>query len=425
MTPDFEIITIEQTDPRYPWMFRVLGDKMPSRIYACGNMELLRHTKMVAIIGARKAIDRTFEVADEFESNDYIIVSGLNQGCVMAAWGRIIVIIATGLDMVHGNTLCTQILKRGGLLLSEQPSGTKATPYCRIACARLQEALANPIVVVQAAMKSTAMRTVDFARKCGKTILACCYDTYNDSNDGNKYLLDNGLALNVTPGPPPLSENELRLIHLEEVWQKKHQERRTEKQTEWAKHPLSQKMSYAFIAANNIDWEPVGVCSTDDTSIEEDCENYHYWCRHDMSREDWIDYQDLVHRQKYYQWQHFIRNSGVMDDYDSHEIFLMLKFKIDRLIDYWRQSSHSMNGDYIRSQMGLASRLLQIILKNGNEGKNMEHLPARVNLKNKKRFEVRFRETGFYLGEEQEVRYKKAYCLLFRLLKENILQWWD
>lgn len=342
----------------------------------------------------------------------------------MAAWGRIIVIVATGLDMVPENTLLL-VLKRGGLLLSEQPPGTKATASRRIACARLQVALANPIVVVQAAMKGTAMRTVDFASKCGKTILACRYETYNGSNDGNKYLLENGFALNVTPGQPPLSENELRLVRLEEAWQKKQREEQAEEQREWTKHPLSKKMSYAFMAANNIDWEPVGVCPADDTSIEEDCENYRRWCRHDMSREDWADYQDLIHRQKYYQWQHFIRNSGVMDDYDSYEIFLVLKSKIDRMIDYWRQFSHGMNDDYIRSQMELASRLLQIILKNGNEGEDMEHLPARVNLKNKKRFEVRFCATTFYLGEKQEVRYKKAYCLLFRLLKENILHWWD
>lgn len=73
------------------------------------------------------------------------------------------------------------------------------------------------------------------------------------------------------------------------------------------------------------------------------------------------------------------------------------------MIDYWRQCSHGMNGDYIRSQMELASRLLQISLKNGNEGKDIKHLPAHVNLKNKKRFEVRFHATGFYLGEEQKV----------------------
>ena len=162
------ITTIEQTDFRYPWAFRALGDEMPPRIYVYGNIELLRHTKMVAIIGSRKALNRTLDLADEFENDDYVIVSNLSRGCV-AAWGRIIAIVATGLDIVLGNTLCTPILKQGGLLLSEQPPGTKATTSHRIACARLQVALANPIVVVQAAMKSPVMRAVDFARKCGKT----------------------------------------------------------------------------------------------------------------------------------------------------------------------------------------------------------------------------------------------------------------
>ena len=416
------ITTIEQTDSRYPWAFRALGDEMPPRIYAYGNIELLRHTKMVAIIGSRKALNRTLDLANEFENDDYVIVSNLSQGCV-ATWGRIIAIVATGLDIVLGNTLCTPILKQGGLLLSEQPPGTKATSSHRIACARLQVALANPIVVVQAAIKSPVMHAIDFACKYGKKILACRYETYNGSNDGNKHLLENGIASNVTQDLAPLSENERRLVRLEEAWQKKQREGRAEEQLEWAKHPFSKKMSYAFMAANNIHWEPVGVCPANDTSIEEDCENYYRWCCHDMSREDWADYQDLIHRQKYYQWQHFIRNSGA--DYDHDGIFLVLKFKIDLMIDYWRQFSHGMNGDYIRSQMELASRLLQIVLKNGNEGKNMENLPARVNLKNKKRFKVRFCATTFYLGEKQEVRYKKAYCLLFRLLKENILHWWD
>lgn len=116
-----------------------------------------------------------------------------------------------------------------------------------------------------------------------------------------------------------MSENERRLVRLEEAWQKKQREGRAEEQLEWAKHPFSKKMSYTFMAANNIHWEPVGVCPANDTSIEEDCENYYRWCCHDMSREDWADYQDLIHRQKYYQWQHFIRNSGA--DYDHDGIF--------------------------------------------------------------------------------------------------------
>ena len=88
------------------------------------------------------------------------------------------------------------------------------------------------------------------------------------------------------------------------------------------------------------------------------------------------------------------------------------------MADYWRHFSHRMNGDYVLSQLELASRLLQIIIKNGNEGEDMERLPARVNLRNKERFKVRHHGGGFYLGEEQEVRFNKAFCILFRL-------WWD
>lgn len=72
------------------------------------------------------------------------------------------------------------------------------------------------------------------------------------SNEGNKYLLETGIAMNVTQGLPPLSENELRLVRQEEAWQKKQRERRTEEQLEWTKYPLCKKISYAFMAANYI-----------------------------------------------------------------------------------------------------------------------------------------------------------------------------
>ena len=42
-----------------------------------------------------------------------------------------------------------------------------------------------------------------------------------------------------------------------------------------------------------------------------------------------------------------------------------MQIKIDRMVDYWRRSSHLANCDYIRRQMELASRLLQIVLKKG------------------------------------------------------------
>lgn len=161
----------------------------------------------------------------------------------------------------------------------------------------------------------------------------------------------------------------------------------------------------------------------EETTIEEDVAELEKACRHDMSKEDWKAFQRLIYRQKVAKWQAFIGN--VMDDYDYSEIFILLQFKIDRMVDYWRQFSHLANGDRIRSQMELASRLLQIIIREGNETPDIEVLPQYVNLRNKARFEVRNCGKSFYLGERQQVRFCKAYCLFFKLLQENILTWWD
>lgn len=163
--------------------------------------------------------------------------------------------------------------------------------------------------------------------------------------------------------------------------------------------------------------------SVEETTIEQDVAEMHKAFRHDMSPEDWRAFHNLMHRRKVAMWQAFIGN--VMDDYDFYEIFLLLQFKIDRMIDYWRHFSNLANGDRIRSQMELASRLLQIVIKQGNENQDIEILPQYVNLRNEARFEMRYCPESFLLGKRQEVRFRKAYNLLFKLLQENILHWWD
>lgn len=163
--------------------------------------------------------------------------------------------------------------------------------------------------------------------------------------------------------------------------------------------------------------------AVEETTIEQDAVEMHKAFRHDMSPEDWTAFQKLIHRRKVAKWQTFIDN--VMGDYDSSEIFVLLQFKIDRMVDYWRQFSHLANGDHICSQMELASRLLQIVIKQGNENQDVEILPQYVNLRNEVRFEVRYCPESFLLGKRQEVRFRKAYNLLFKLLQENILHWWD
>lgn len=50
-----QIITINKEDELFPEAFKAIGEDCPERIYAMGNLDLLKRERMVAIIGSRKA----------------------------------------------------------------------------------------------------------------------------------------------------------------------------------------------------------------------------------------------------------------------------------------------------------------------------------------------------------------------------------
>ena len=144
--------------------------------------------------------------------------------------------------------------------------------------------------------------------------------------------------------------------------------------------------------------------------------------RHGMSENDWHVYQRLTRKRTLRLWLDFL---GGNEDFDADYLLRVLQFKLNRMVDYWRQSSHLANGDYIRRQMELASQLIEIVLKKGNESGDYEKYPYHVNLRNKERFMVQYCSGTDYHGEKQRVRFCKAYCLLFKLMQENLLHWWD
>ena len=121
-----------------------------------------------------------------------------------------------------------------------------------------------------------------------------------------------------------------------------------------------------------------------------------------------------------------IRELPWCGDYDWSDIFQILKYKIERMIEYWEQFGHCRNGHYVASTMRTACRLIEIVLKDGNECGNCEHFPYRVNLRNADRFKIFHDHKGFIdKGDKQRVRYYKAYCILFKYLEYHLHNWWD
>ena len=200
-----EIITVDKTDSRYPKEFLAIGEDAPKRIYAIGNIELLKREHKVAVIGSRntsrKGWDCAYKLGAKFAKAGTVVVSGLALGCdgaahegCLAAKGETIAIVATGLDIVHPKEhidLQKRILEAGGLILSEQPLRTKANPTRLVARNRLQAALSEKVVVAECPEHSGTMHTVRFAKQYGKEVTAVRFDNWNDNNSGNRFILEN------------------------------------------------------------------------------------------------------------------------------------------------------------------------------------------------------------------------------------------
>ena len=138
-----QIITINKEDELFPEAFKAIGEDCPGRIYAMGNLDLLKREHLVAIIGSRKATrtgnSKAYNLGISYAKKGYVVVSGLALGCdasahrgCMAADGGTIAIVATGLNLVHPREnipLQAEILHKGGAHPFRATSWCKGKPY--------------------------------------------------------------------------------------------------------------------------------------------------------------------------------------------------------------------------------------------------------------------------------------------------------
>jgi DNA processing protein len=206
-----DVITIKKDDDLFPEAFRAIGEDCPEKIYALGNIDLLKEKHMVAIIGSRKASRQgntaAWKLGEIYAKQGKVVVSGLALGCdsaahkgCLVAGGKTIAIVATGLDIVHPHEnipLQEEILRKDGLILSEQPPHAKANPTRLVARNRLQAALSESVVVAECPVHSGTMHTVRFAQKYGKEVKAAIFRITNEYNSGNAYIIEQNLGEGV------------------------------------------------------------------------------------------------------------------------------------------------------------------------------------------------------------------------------------
>jgi DNA processing protein len=205
--PDYEIKTVKIDDHLYPSLLREINNP-PKILYYIGEWPST-DLFTLAIVGSRES-DAYGKMAIENILNDKIldqivVVSGLAKGIDAAAHNiakKTIAILGTGLDEdsfypKENLELYRQIIKSGGLVISEFPVGTKAKPQNFPIRNRIVAGLSRAALVVQAKIRSGALITARLALEEGREVLAVPGSIFNELSAGPHLLISQG-AIPVT-----------------------------------------------------------------------------------------------------------------------------------------------------------------------------------------------------------------------------------
>lgn len=154
-----------------------------SNLYLLGSQGCLRE-KCIAVVGTRAPSAYGARVTEQFATelvkNGWCIVSGLARGvdgiahrAALRLGGKTIAVLAHGLDYCYPpehRVLKEQILKSGGLLVSEYPEGVRPTPDKFRARNRILVKLSCAVLVTAAPHKSGTKITVGYAAEAGKDV---------------------------------------------------------------------------------------------------------------------------------------------------------------------------------------------------------------------------------------------------------------
>jgi DNA processing protein len=198
------IITID--DPRYPQSLSRIFDA-PLVLYVRGEVpsdDMLS----LAIVGARNASIYGMTTAERFAMRltelGFVVVSGLARGIdtyahrgALRSRGVTVAVLGSGLGMIYPseNTSLAEEICEHGALISEFPMSTPPIPYNFPRRNRIISALSLGVVVVEAAQRSGALITADFALEQGKEVYAVPGKVDHPASVGVNKLIQQGAKL--------------------------------------------------------------------------------------------------------------------------------------------------------------------------------------------------------------------------------------
>lgn len=178
----------------------------PAVLYGRGSFPYSRPA--VAVVGARRATPYGIKVAEEMgrglAAAGVVVVSGMARGIDSAAHrgalrgeGGTVAVLGCGVDMAYpreNRKLMEEIVDRGAVV-SEFPPGTPPRPAHFPMRNRIISGLSQAVVVVEAAERSGAFITVDFALEQGREVFAVPGPVHSPLSRGCHQLLRQGAGL--------------------------------------------------------------------------------------------------------------------------------------------------------------------------------------------------------------------------------------
>ncbi|MEK7499899.1 MAG: DNA-processing protein DprA [Patescibacteria group bacterium] len=205
MPDDIKITTLD--DDAYPQLLTQIT-KPPEQLYYRGDISLLNRPHVLAVVGSRKASMYGRQAAQKLlppcVRSGVIIVSGMAYGidsiahriCIEQG-APTIAVLGSGVDDAslypRGNkTLAQEILKAGGLIISEYKPGT--TPFLGHFPARnrIIAGLCKATLIMQAAKRSGSLITARLALESNREVLSVPGPITDASCEGTNMLIRDG-----------------------------------------------------------------------------------------------------------------------------------------------------------------------------------------------------------------------------------------
>lgn len=192
----------------FPKLLKEIDD-CPERLCCLGNINLLKESKLIAMVGSRQMSDygkRVVEmIVPSLVKNEVVIVSGMAFG--VDAWvhkvclengGKTIAVLAGGVDVISPKSnkwLYDLILEKGGLIVSEGEAGKEPNKEGFLRRNRIISGLCQGVIVVEGRQRSGTLSTAASAARQGREVWAVPGRIDDPNSAAPNYLIRNGAEI--------------------------------------------------------------------------------------------------------------------------------------------------------------------------------------------------------------------------------------